>query len=168
MWYLVIIFKNFLSDDVDRREAERGRFNNEAIRRFQMSDGTPSDFLESSSQNHQNANFKTNYPTNYGSSSEETALNVESMAPILVKATTFVGDAIHKQVGETLRLECLVDGVPPPNIIWYKVRSKLCQPCSVTRRRWSSVWPDWLRAVWPDGLGHRCDQIGLDQCDQMA
>ena len=161
MWYLVIIFKNFLSDDVDRREAERGRFNNEAIRRFQMSDGTPSDFPESSSQNHQNANFKTNYPTNYGSSSEETALNVESMAPILVKATTFVGDAIHKQVGETLRLECLVDGVPPPNIIWYKVRSKLCQPCSVTRRRWSSVWPD--------GLDHQCDQIGLDhQCDQMA
>ena len=57
---------------------------------------------------------------NFGSD-EAAAVNAEAAAPIFVKATAFVGDAIHKQVGETLKLECLVDGIPPPNIIWYKV-----------------------------------------------
>ena len=95
---------------IDRREVERGRFTNEAIRRFQFQD-SPNDFAAS----------PPGGATNTGYGSDE-VVGVEAVAPVLVKTTTFYGDGIHKQVGETLKIECIVDGVPPPNIIWYKVR----------------------------------------------
>ena len=28
----------------------------------------------------------------------------------------------YKKIGDTLKLECQVDGLPPPTIVWYKVR----------------------------------------------
>ena len=43
------------------------------------------------------------------------------IAPQIVKTTSVHGDAIHKRTGDTLRLECQVDGIPPPSIVWYKV-----------------------------------------------
>ena len=59
-----------------------------------------------------------------GYASDDVVGVVEAAAPILVKTTSFYGDGIHKQAGETLKLECLVDGSPPPNIIWYKVSER--------------------------------------------
>ena len=29
---------------------------------------------------------------------------------------------VLRRVGDTLRLECYVDGLPSPSIVWYKVR----------------------------------------------
>ena len=41
--------------------------------------------------------------------------------PQIIYTTPVHGEAIHKRKGETLRLECQVDGIPPPSIVWYKV-----------------------------------------------
>ena len=98
----------------DRREVERGRFTNEASRRFPFQDPAI-DFAFSQQGGGVNM-------ANSVFGSDEVA-GVEAVAPIVVKKTTFLGDGIHKQVGETLKLECLVDGIPPPNIIWYKVNN---------------------------------------------
>ena len=43
--------------------------------------------------------------------------------PQIIYTTPVHGEAIHKRKGETLRLECQVDGIPPPSIVWYKVSS---------------------------------------------
>jgi len=42
-------------------------------------------------------------------------------SPVLVQRTPVFGGAIHLEEGDTLRLECLVDGAPTPTIVWYKV-----------------------------------------------
>ena len=39
----------------------------------------------------------------------------------IIHTTSVHGEAIHKRAGDTLRLECQVDGIPPPSIVWYKV-----------------------------------------------
>ena len=44
------------------------------------------------------------------------------IAPQIIHTTSVHGDAIHKRKGDTLSLECQVDGIPPPSIVWYKVR----------------------------------------------
>lgn len=41
--------------------------------------------------------------------------------PQIIYTTSVHGEAIHKRTGDTLRLECQVDGIPPPSIVWYKV-----------------------------------------------
>ncbi len=79
-----------LSPDSDRREVERGRFNNEAIRRFQDS---PTDFAISQQQGSSNGN-----PSANSAFATDDVVGVEAAAPILVKTTTFYGDGIHKQV----------------------------------------------------------------------
>ena len=79
---------------------------------------------------------------------ETAAVNLDAAAPILVKATTFVGDAIHKQVGETLKLECLVDGIPPPNIIWYKVKNTVMTSPKVCREPSPESRFDKIRASY--------------------
>lgn len=43
------------------------------------------------------------------------------IAPQIIFTTLVHGEAIHKRTGDTLRLECQVDGIPPPSIVWYKV-----------------------------------------------
>ena len=43
------------------------------------------------------------------------------IAPQIIHTTSVHGEAIHKRTGDTLRLECQVDGIPPPSIVWYKV-----------------------------------------------
>lgn len=43
------------------------------------------------------------------------------IAPQIIYTTSVHGEAIHKRTGDTLRLECQVDGIPPPSIVWYKV-----------------------------------------------
>ena len=43
------------------------------------------------------------------------------IAPQIIRTTSVHGEAIHKRTGDTLRLECKVDGIPPPSIVWYKV-----------------------------------------------
>lgn len=40
--------------------------------------------------------------------------------PRMVQQTAVRGDGIHKMAGDTLKLECLVDGSPAPSITWYK------------------------------------------------
>jgi hypothetical protein len=89
---------------------ERGRFTNESIRRFQFQG--PSNDFKISQQGKTNMDF----------GSDEAGGIEAVLAPVFVKKTTFYGDGIHKQVGETLKLECLVDGIPTPHIIWYKVK----------------------------------------------
>ena len=79
--------------DLDRREVERGRFNNEAIRRFQDS---PTDFAISQQQGISNGNPLSN-GVNSAFASDD-VVGGEAVAPILVKTTTFYGDGIHKQV----------------------------------------------------------------------
>ena len=47
----------------------------------------------------------------------------KGIRPILMKRTIVPdGSQIYKKVGDTLKLECQVDGMPPPTIVWYKVR----------------------------------------------
>ena len=47
----------------------------------------------------------------------------QGIRPILMKRTIVPdGSQIYKKVGDTLKLECQVDGMPPPTIVWYKVR----------------------------------------------
>ena len=49
----------------------------------------------------------------------------QGIRPILMKRTIVPdGSQIYKKVGDTLKLECQVDGMPPPTIVWYKVRRK--------------------------------------------
>ena len=49
----------------------------------------------------------------------------QGIRPILMKRTIVPdGSQIYKKVGDTLKLECQVDGMPPPTIVWYKVRPK--------------------------------------------
>jgi hypothetical protein len=45
--------------------------------------------------------------------------------PVMVQQTAVYEGAggIHKLEGDTLRLDCLVDGSPQPTIIWFKVRT---------------------------------------------
>ena len=45
--------------------------------------------------------------------------------PQIIHTTSVHGDAIHKRTGDTLKLECQVDGIPPPSIVWYKVSNFL-------------------------------------------
>ena len=47
------------------------------------------------------------------------------IAPQIIHTTSVHGEAIHKRTGDTLRLECQVDGIPPPSIVWYKVSHDL-------------------------------------------
>ena len=48
----------------------------------------------------------------------------KGIRPILMKRTLVPdGSHIYKKVGDTLKLECQVDGMPPPTIVWYKVRT---------------------------------------------
>lgn len=49
------------------------------------------------------------------------AVRVGNFGPILIQKTPVMGDAIYHESGDTLRLECLVDGSPVPTITWYKV-----------------------------------------------
>jgi hypothetical protein len=47
----------------------------------------------------------------------------KGIRPILIKRTIVPeGSQIYKKLGDTLKLECQVDGLPPPTIVWYKVR----------------------------------------------
>ena len=46
---------------------------------------------------------------------------VRGVAPFMVKSTQMVDGMVLRGVGETLRLECYVDGLPSPTIVWYKV-----------------------------------------------
>ena len=45
--------------------------------------------------------------------------------PFIVKKTDVLGNAIHKEAGSTLRLECFVGGRPTPTIMWYKVSEEI-------------------------------------------
>ena len=46
----------------------------------------------------------------------------KGIRPILMKRTNVPeGSQIYKKHGDTLKLECQVDGMPPPTIVWYKV-----------------------------------------------
>ena len=46
----------------------------------------------------------------------------KGVRPLLIKRTMVPdGSHIYKKLGETLKLECHVDGMPPPTIVWYKV-----------------------------------------------
>ena len=45
-------------------------------------------------------------------------------APHMVKRTRTHAGFVHKRAGDTLKLECLVDGSPMPNIVWFKVRNE--------------------------------------------
>ncbi len=49
------------------------------------------------------------------------ASNFNSRQPSIVRRTRVDGAAIAKEAGDTLRLECLVQGNPPPVVVWYKV-----------------------------------------------
>ncbi len=44
--------------------------------------------------------------------------------PVMVQKTAVFSGAggIHKLEGDTLTLDCLVDGSPQPTIVWFKVR----------------------------------------------
>ena len=46
---------------------------------------------------------------------------VRGVAPFMVKSTQMVDGMVLRGMGETLRLECYVDGLPSPTIVWYKV-----------------------------------------------
>ena len=55
-------------------------------------------------------------------------LHNNGIKPQIIRRTIVQeGAHIYKKVGDTLRLECHVDGVPPPTIVWYKVRYKFGQ-----------------------------------------
>ena len=45
--------------------------------------------------------------------------------PVMVRRTPVYdgAGAIHKLQGDSLRLDCLVDGSPQPTIVWFKVGS---------------------------------------------
>ena len=45
--------------------------------------------------------------------------------PVMIRQTpVYAGaGAIHKLQGDSLRLDCLVDGSPQPTIVWFKVRA---------------------------------------------
>ena len=45
--------------------------------------------------------------------------------PVMVRQTPVYdgAGAIHKLQGDSLRLDCLVDGSPQPTIVWFKVGS---------------------------------------------
>jgi len=61
---------------------------------------------------------------------------VDGVAPMMLKHTQ-VHDAkvgILKASGETLQLECYVDGLPPPTIVWYKDGDILLTPNLQTDR----------------------------------
>ena len=46
----------------------------------------------------------------------------KGVRPLLIKRTMVPdGSHIYKKLGDTLKLECHVDGMPPPTIVWYKV-----------------------------------------------
>lgn len=40
------------------------------------------------------------------------------------KTEIFAGneEGLHMEAGDTLRLDCFVDGSPQPTIVWFKVR----------------------------------------------
>ena len=49
--------------------------------------------------------------------------NNNGLKPKIIKRTMVPeGAQIYKKIGDTLKLECQVDGMPPPTIVWYKVR----------------------------------------------
>ena len=49
--------------------------------------------------------------------------NNNGIRPHIIKRTLVPdGNQLYKKIGDTLKLECQVDGLPPPTIVWYKVR----------------------------------------------